>query len=141
FNDNIYTWIASGKFNFHIGFLIDRLSASMMAIVTFISLAVHIYSIGYMKYDPGYQRFFSYISLFTFAMLMLVTANNFLQLYFGWEGVGLISYLLIGFWFKKETANFGRCKAFLVNRVGDFGFLLGIAAILDYTGTLNLSQI
>jgi len=140
-NTNIYTWGISGNFHFYIGFLIDRLSAVMMSIVTFISLAVHIYSIGYMKDDPGYQRFFSYISLFTFAMLMLVTANNFLQLYFGWEGVGLVSYLLIGFWFKRETANFGSLKAFLVNRVGDFGFILGIAGILDYAGTLDLSQI
>lgn len=140
-NHNIYTWGISGNFHFYIGFLIDRLSAVMMSIVTFVSLAVHIYSIGYMKDDPGYQRFFSYISLFTFAMLMLVTANNFLQLYFGWEGVGLVSYLLIGFWFKKETANFGSLKAFLVNRLGDFGFLLGIAALLDYTNTLDLSQI
>ncbi len=140
-NSNIYTWGISGNFHFYIGFLIDRLSAVMMSIVTFVSLAVHVYSIGYMKDDPGYQRFFSYISLFTFAMLMLVTANNFLQLYFGWEGVGLVSYLLIGFWFKKETANFGSLKAFLVNRVGDFGFILGIAALLDYTGTLDISHI
>jgi len=138
---NIYQWGLCGYFNFYIGFLIDRLSAVMMTIVTFISLVVHIYSMGYMKDDPGYQRFFSYISLFTFAMLMLVTANNFLQLYFGWEGVGLVSYLLIGFWFKKESANFGSLKAFLINRVGDFGFLLGIAAILDYTKTLDLLQV
>lgn len=138
---NIYTWAASGSFSFYIGFLIDKLSAAIMAVVTFVSLTVHIYSMGYMKEDEGYQRFFSYISLFTFAMLMLVAANNFLQLFFGWEGVGLVSYLLIGFWFKKESANQGSLKAFLVNRVGDFGFLLGIAAILDYTGTLNLHDI
>jgi NADH-quinone oxidoreductase subunit L len=140
-NKNIYTWGVSGSFDFHIGFLIDRLSSVMMAIVTFISLTVHIYSVGYMKDDPGYQRFFSYISIFTFAMLMLVTANNFLQLYFGWEGVGLVSYLLIGFWFKKESANFGSLKAFLVNRVGDLGFLLGIAAILDYTESLDITHL
>jgi NADH-quinone oxidoreductase subunit L len=138
---NIYQWGICGYFNFYVGFLIDRLSAVMMAIVLFISLVVHIYSMGYMKDDPGYQRFFSYISLFTFAMLMLVTANNFLQLYFGWEGVGLVSYLLIGFWFKKDSANFGSLKAFLINRVGDFGFLLGIAAILDYTKTLDILQV
>jgi NADH-quinone oxidoreductase subunit L len=141
YNSNFYTWGISGNFTFNLGFLIDNLSAAMMAIVTFISLAVHIYSIGYMHDDAGYQRFFSYISLFTFAMLMLVTANNFLQLYFGWEGVGLISYLLIGFWFKKDSANFGSMKAFIVNRVGDFGFLLGIAAILSYTNTLDFSHI
>lgn len=140
-NANIYTWGISGSFNFSIGFMIDRLSAAMMAIVSFISLVVHIYSVGYMKEDPGYQRFFSYISLFTFAMLMLVSANNFLQLYFGWEGVGLVSYLLIGFWFKRESANFGSLKAFIVNRVGDFGFLLGIAAILNYTGRLDFQNL
>jgi len=136
-NANIYTWGLSGSFSFSVGFMIDRLSAAMMGIVSFVSLIVHIYSVGYMKDDDGYQRFFSYISLFTFAMLMLVSANNFLQLYFGWEGVGLVSYLLIGFWFKKESANFGSLKAFLVNRVGDFGFLLGIAAVLNYTGSLD----
>jgi NADH-quinone oxidoreductase subunit L len=140
-NFNLYTWGVSGSFSFSVGFLIDRLSAAMMGIVTFISLAVHIYSVGYMKDDDGYQRFFSYICLFTFAMLMLVSANNFLQLYFGWEGVGLVSYLLIGFWFKKESANFGSLKAFIVNRVGDFGFLLGIAALLNYTGTLDFHAI
>jgi len=137
----VYTWGTSGAFNFHIGFLIDKLTALMLLVVTFISLLVHIYSIGYMKDDAGYQRFFSYISLFTFAMLMLVTANNFLQLFFGWEGVGLVSYLLIGFWYKKESANAGSLKAFLVNRVGDFGFLLGIAAILTYFGGLDYSLI
>ncbi|MDX2163889.1 MAG: NADH-quinone oxidoreductase subunit L [Gammaproteobacteria bacterium] len=136
-NANIYTWGISGSFSFSVGFMIDRLSAAMMGIVSFVSLVVHIYSIGYMKDDDGYQRFFSYISLFTFAMLMLVSANNFLQLFFGWEGVGLVSYLLIGFWFKKESANFGSLKAFIVNRVGDFGFLLGIAAVLNYTGSLD----
>ncbi|HEV2613794.1 MAG TPA: NADH-quinone oxidoreductase subunit L [Gammaproteobacteria bacterium] len=140
-NSNIYTWGLSGNLNLSVGFLIDRLSAAMMGIVSFISLVVHIYSIGYMKDDNGYQRFFSYISLFTFAMLMLVSANNFLQLYFGWEGVGLVSYLLIGFWFNKESANFGSLKAFLVNRVGDFGFLLGIAAILRYTGSLDFATV
>ena len=140
-NQNMYTWGISGNFNFHTGFLIDPLCAVMMGIVSFISLIVHIYSIGYMKDDPGYSRFFSYISLFTFAMLMLVTANNFLQLYFGWEGVGLISYLLIGFWFKKPSANAGSLKAFLVNRVGDVGFILGIAAILGYTGTLGFASV
>jgi len=140
-NINLYTWGISGNFSFSVGFLVDRLSAAMMGIVTFISLVVHIYSIGYMKDDDGYQRFFSYISLFTFAMLMLVSANSFLQLYFGWEGVGLVSYLLIGFWFKKDSANFGSLKAFIVNRVGDFGFLLGIAALLNYTGSLDFATI
>lgn len=141
FNGNIYTWGISGKFNFYVGFLIDRLTAVMMVVVTFVSLMVHIYSIGYMAGDLGYQRFFSYMSLFTFFMLTLVTANNFLQLYFGWEGVGLVSYLLIGFWFKRDSANFGSLKAFIVNRVGDFGFLLGIAAILGFYGTLDYSQV
>lgn len=141
FNGPLYTWAVSGTFEFDVGFLIDHLSAAMMAVVTFVSLAVHIYSIGYMTDDPGYQRFFSYISLFTFAMLMLVTANNFMQLYFGWEGVGLISYLLIGFWFKKDSANFGSLKAFLLNRVGDLGFLLGIAALLNFTNTLDMATI
>lgn len=140
-NTNIYSWAVSGSFQFNIGFLIDRLSASMMVVVSFVSLMVHIYSIGYMKDDPGYQRFFSYISVFTFAMLMLVSANNFLQLYFGWEGVGLVSYLLIGFWFKKESANFGSLKAFIINRVGDFGFLLGIAAILTFANTVDINQL
>lgn len=141
FNGTIYTWAVSGAFTFNIGFLIDRLSAMMMLIVTFISFLVHIYSIGYMKGDPGYQRFFCYISLFTFAMLMLVSGNNFLQLYFGWEGVGLVSYLLIGFWFNKDSANRGSLKAFLVNRVGDLGFILGIGAILAYFGTVDYSSI
>jgi NADH-quinone oxidoreductase subunit L len=141
FSGAIYTWLISGSFEFHIGFLIDNLTVLMMITVTFISLIVHVYSIGYMQDDAGYQRFFSYISLFTFAMLMLVTANNFLQLFFGWEGVGLISYLLIGFWFKRESANAGSLKAFLVNRVGDFGFILGIAGILTYFGTLDYAQV
>ena len=129
FNSNLYTWATGGDlfpFAFHIGFLIDPLTVVMMVIVTFVSFLVHLYSVGYMADDEGYQRFFSYISLFTFMMLMLVTANNFLQLFFGWEGVGLVSYLLIGFWYQKESAIEGSLKAFLVNRVGDFGFILGI---------------
>ena len=133
----LYTWAAAGRLSFDIGFLIDPLTALMLLIVTFVSLLVHIYSIGYMRDDPGYQRFFSYVSLFTFAMLLLVTANNFLQLFIGWEGVGLVSYLLIGFWFKKEAANAGALKAFLVNRVGDFAFLLGLAVILVTVGSLD----
>lgn len=137
----LYTWAVSGSFQFNIAFMIDQLSAVMMLVVTFVSLCVHIYTIGYMKGDPGYQRFFSYVSLFTFMMLMLVTANNFLQLYFGWEGVGLVSYLLIGFWFHKESAAAGSLKAFLANRFGDFGFILGIAAILDNFGTLDYSSV
>jgi len=140
-NFNAYHWLISGNFNFNIGFLIDRLSVMMLVVVTFVSLLVHIYSVGYMRGDPGYQRFFSYISAFTFAMIMLVTANNFLQLFFGWEGVGLISYLLIGFWFNRESANFGSLKAFLVNRVGDFGFILGIAGILTFFGTLDFTKV
>ncbi len=141
YNDNLYAWAISGNFTFNVGFLIDRLTALMFVIVTFVSFLVHIYSIGYMRGDEGYQRFFSYISLFTFAMLMLVSANNFFQLFFGWEGVGLVSYLLIGFWFKKESANFGSLKAFLVNRVGDFGFILGIAAILTYFGNVDYASV
>ena len=133
----VYTWGVSGKFHFNIGFMIDPLTTVMMLIVTFVSLVVHIYSIGYMALDPGYQRFFSYISMFTFAMLILVTANNFFQLFFGWEEVGLVSYLLIGFWFEKESATTGSLKAFLVNRSGDFGFILGISAILSYFGSLD----
>ena len=140
-NFNVYHWLVSGNFNFNIGFLIDRLSVMMLVVVTFISLLVHIYSVGYMQGDLGYQRFFSYISAFTFAMLMLVTANNFLQLFFGWEGVGLISYLLIGFWFDREAANFGSLKAFIVNRVGDFGFILGIGGVLTFFGTLDFAQV
>ncbi len=138
---NIYAWAISGSFHFNVGFLLDPLTAFMIATVTFVSLLVHIYTIGYMADDEGYQRFFSYISLFTFMMLMLVMANNFMQLFFGWEGVGLVSYLLIGFWFKRESANFGSLKAFIVNRVGDFGFILGIAAILDYFGTVDYQQV
>lgn len=136
-NSNLYTWLISGSFQFHVGFLVDQLTALMMVTVNFVSLAVHIYSVGYMEEDKGQVRFFSYISGFTFAMLMLVTANNFFQLFFGWEGVGLVSYLLIGFWFNRPAANFGGLKAFLVNRVGDFGFILAIAAVLNYFGTLD----
>lgn len=141
FNFNAYTWGISGSFQFNVGFLVDRLTAVMLVIVNFVSLAVHIYSVGYMRGDSGYQRFFSYISLFTFAMLMLVAANNFLQLYFGWEGVGLASYLLIGFWFKRESAIFGSLKAFIVNRIGDFGFLLGIGSIFNYFDTLDYATV
>ncbi|MDD3609352.1 MAG: NADH-quinone oxidoreductase subunit L [Halothiobacillaceae bacterium] len=141
FNGPVYTWMASDAFTFEVGFLVDRLTVMMMLVVTFVSLMVHIYTIGYMADDDGYQRFFSYISLFTFSMLMLVMANNFLQLFFGWEAVGLVSYLLIGFWYKRETAIFANLKAFLVNRVGDFGFLLGIAAVLMYTGTLDYADV
>ena len=136
-NYNLYSWAVVGNLNMEIGFLIDRLTLLMMVVVTFVSLMVHIYTIGYMEDDPGYQRFFSYISLFTFAMLMLVMSNNFLQLFFGWEAVGLVSYLLIGFWFKKESAVVANLKAFLVNRVGDFGFLLGIAGIVYFTNSLD----
>ena len=144
FTNTLYTWASGGevfKFNFTIGFLIDQLTAVMLVVVTFVSLCVHVYTIGYMADDDGYQRFFSYISLFTFAMLMLVTADNFLQLFFGWEGVGLVSYLLIGFWFQRESAIAGSLKAFLVNRVGDFGFLLGIAMVLAYTGSLDYATV
>ncbi len=141
FNGAVYTWAVSGNTPFEIGFLIDELSATMMVVVTFVSLMVHIYTIGYMHDDPGYQRFFSYISLFTFAMLMLVMSNNFLQLFFGWEAVGLVSYLLIGFWHDRESAVFANLKAFLVNRVGDFGFLLGIAAVLYVFGTLDYQAV
>ncbi len=143
-NQNLYTW-ASGAalfpYVFKLGFLIDPLTAVMLVTVTFVSLLVHIYSIGYMAGDKGYQRFFSYISLFTFMMLMLVSANNFLQLFFGWEGVGLVSYLLIGFWYDRESANEGSLKAFLVNRVGDFGFVLGIAFLLAYAGSLDYETV
>src|SRR5690606_7267883 len=137
FNENLYTWFQVAGYEIHIGFLVDRLTAMMMVVVTFVSLLVHIYTIGYMADDPGYQRFFSYISLFTFSMLALVMANNFLQLFFGWEAVGVVSYLLIGFWYKRPTAVFANMKAFLVNRVGDFGFLLGIAAVVAFTGSLD----
>jgi len=141
FNGDLYTWISTGGTPFHVGFLIDPLSALMMVVVTFVSLVVHVYTIGYMHDDPGYQRFFSYISLFTFSMLMLVMSNNFLQLFFGWEAVGLVSYLLIGFWFTRPSAIFANLKAFLVNRVGDFGFLLGIALVLLYMGSLDYAQV
>jgi NADH-quinone oxidoreductase subunit L len=140
-NVTVYQWLESGNASFQIGFLIDRLSATMMLVVSFVSLMVHIYTIGYMADDPGYQRFFSYISLFTFSMLMLVMANNFLQLFFGWEAVGLVSYLLIGFWYTRPTAIHANLKAFLVNRVGDFGFLLGIALVLMYFGTLDYAAV
>ena len=136
-NMNLYTWMQIGDISAQVGFLVDKLTAVMMVVVTFVSLMVHVYTIGYMKDDSGYQRFFAYIALFTFAMLMLVMSNNFLQLFFGWEAVGLVSYLLIGFWYKKPTAIFANLKAFLVNRVGDFGFLLGIAGVLAYLGTLD----
>ncbi len=141
FNGSVYTWLVSGGTEFYIGFLIDKLTVMMMLVVTFVSLMVHIYTIGYMKGDPGYQRFFSYIALFTFSMLMLVMANNFMQLFFGWEAVGLVSYLLIGFWFKRETAIYANLKAFLVNRVGDFGFILGIALVLYVFGTLQYDEV
>ena len=137
----VYTWATSGDTRFEIGFLIDQLSATMMIVVSFVSLMVHIYTIGYMHEDPGYQRFFSYISLFTFSMLMLVMSNNFLQLFFGWEAVGLVSYLLIGFWYTRPTAIYANLKAFMVNRVGDFGFLLGIALVLMYFGTLDYAAV
>src|ERR1700710_2112252 len=140
FNATIYEWMNVGGLKMEIGFLVDGLTAMMMVVVTFVSLMVHIYTIGYMSDDPGYQRFFSYISLFTFSMLMLVMSNNFLQLFFGWEAVGLVSYLLIGFWFKKPTAIFANLKAFLVNRVGDFGFILGIGLIATYAHTLNYGE-
>ena len=141
FNGSVYTFLASGGTRFEIGFLIDRLTVLMMVVVSFVSLMVHIYTIGYMADDPGYQRFFSYISLFTFSMLMLVMANNFLQLFFGWEAVGLVSYLLIGFWYTRESAIYAALKAFLVNRVGDFGFLLGIALIFVNFGTLDYAAV
>jgi NADH-quinone oxidoreductase subunit L len=141
FNGSIYTWGTSGGVSFEVGFLIDHLSAVMMTVVTFVSLMVHIYTIGYMRDDPGYTRFFCYIALFTFAMLMLVMANNFLQLFFGWEAVGLVSYLLIGFWFKRESAVAANLKAFLVNRVGDLGLVLGIATVMYLFGTLDYSAV
>lgn len=141
FNGTVYKWMSSESTSFEIGFLIDRLTVMMMLVVTFVSLMVHIYTIGYMEEDPGYQRFFSYISLFTFSMLMLVMANNFLQLFFGWEAVGLVSYLLIGFWYTRPTAIYANLKAFLVNRVGDFGFLLGIGLVLMVFGTLDYQAV
>ena len=140
FNETLYTWMTLGSLKMEIGFLVDGLTAMMMCVVTFVSLMVHIYTIGYMEEDEGYNRFFAYISLFTFAMLMLVMSNNMLQLFFGWEAVGLVSYLLIGFWFNKPSAVFANMKAFLVNRVGDFGFILGIALIAAYAGTLNYAE-
>ncbi len=141
FDDAVYTWLVSDGIHMEIGFLIDRLSALMMVVVTFVSLMVHVYTIGYMHDDPGYTRFFSYISLFTFSMLMLVMSNNFLQLFFGWEAVGLVSYLLIGFWYTRPTAIFANLKAFIVNRVGDFGFVLGIAGVVFLTGTLHYADV
>jgi len=141
FNGPVYTWLVSGGTRFEIGFLIDRLSALMMVVVTFVSLMVHIYTVGYMADDPGYQRFFAYIALFTFSMLMLVMANNFLQLFFGWEAVGLVSYLLIGFWYTRPSAIYANLKAFLVNRVGDFGFLLAVALVLAHFGTLDYAAV
>ncbi|HEY6453540.1 MAG TPA: NADH-quinone oxidoreductase subunit L [Steroidobacteraceae bacterium] len=137
FDGAVYTWLVSGSLHLQVGFLIDRLSALMMVVVTFVSLCVHVYTIGYMADDPGYQRFFAYISLFTFSMLMLVMANNFMQLFFGWEAVGVVSYLLIGFWYTRPSAIFASLKAFVVNRVGDFGFVLGIAGVLYYAGSLD----
>nr|WP_254431839.1 NADH-quinone oxidoreductase subunit L [Azonexus fungiphilus] len=141
FNGTVYTWMTSGDYTFEVGFLIDTLTATMMLVVTFVSLMVHIYTIGYMQEDPGYNRFFSYISLFTFSMLMLVMANNFMQLFFGWEAVGLVSYLLIGFWYTRPTAIFANMKAFLVNRVGDFGFILGIGLVLAHFGSLDYATV
>jgi len=141
YNGTVYTWMVTDGVAMEVGFLIDRLSALMMTVVTFVSLMVHIYTIGYMRDDPGYQRFFSYISLFTFSMLMLVMANNFVQLFFGWEAVGVVSYLLIGFWYTRPTAIFANLKAFLVNRVGDFGFILGIATVLYCTGSLDYAEV
>ena len=140
FNETLYTWMVVGGLKMEIGFLVDGLTAMMMCVVTFVSLMVHIYTIGYMEEDEGYNRFFGYISLFTFSMLMLVMSNNMLQLFFGWEAVGLVSYLLIGFWFNKPTAIFANMKAFLVNRVGDFGFILGIGLIAAFAGTLNYTE-
>jgi NADH-quinone oxidoreductase subunit L len=141
YNAGVYTWLVSDGLRLEVGFLIDHLSAMMMVVVTFVSLMVHVYSIGYMHDDAGYERFFAYISLFTFAMLMLVMSNNFMQLFFGWEAVGLVSYLLIGFWFTRPAAIFANLKAFLVNRIGDFGFLLGIAAVYHYTGSLDYATV
>ena len=140
FNETLYTWMVVDGFKMEVGFLVDGLTAMMMCVVTFVSLMVHIYTIGYMQEDEGYNRFFAYISLFTFSMLMLVMSNNMLQLFFGWEAVGLVSYLLIGFWFNKPSAVFANMKAFLVNRVGDFGFILGIGLLAAYTGTLNYAE-
>jgi NADH-quinone oxidoreductase subunit L len=140
YDANVYTWLVSDGMGMHVGFLIDRLTALMMAVVTFVSLCVHVYTVGYMRDDPGYTRFFSYISLFTFSMLMLVMANNFMQLFFGWEAVGVVSYLLIGFWYTRPSAIFANFKAFLVNRIGDFGFVLGIAGVAYFTNSLHYAQ-
>ncbi|MBL8382229.1 MAG: NADH-quinone oxidoreductase subunit L [Burkholderiales bacterium] len=141
FNEALYTWTVADGVKFDVGFLVDRLTVTMMLVVTFVSLMVHVYTIGYMAEDPGYQRFFGYISLFTFSMLMLVMSNNFLQLFFGWEAVGLVSYLLIGFWYTRPTAIYANLKAFLVNRVGDFGFLLGIGLVLAHFGSMNYAEV
>lgn len=141
FNATLYEWLRIGSLKLEIGFLVDTLTAMMMCVVTFVSLMVHIYTIGYMRDDEGYNRFFAYISLFTFAMLMLVMSNNFLQLFFGWEAVGLVSYLLIGFWYTRPTAIIANMKAFLVNRVGDFGFILGIGLLLAYAGSMNYGEV
>ena len=141
YDETVYVWGNAGDLSLEIGFLVDPLSATMMVVVSFVSLMVHVYTIGYMRGDPGYQRFFSYIALFTFAMLMLCMSNNFLQLFFGWEAVGVVSYLLIGFWYERESAIRASLKAFLVNRIGDFGFLLGVAAVLLYFGTLRYSEV
>jgi NADH-quinone oxidoreductase subunit L len=137
FDGTVYTWLVSDGMHMQVGFLVDRLTALMMVVVTFVSLCVHVYTVGYMRDDPGYTRFFSYISLFTFSMLMLVMSNNFMQLFFGWEAVGVVSYLLIGFWYTRPSAIFANLKAFLVNRIGDFGFVLGIAGIAYFTHSLN----
>src|SRR5512137_131760 len=141
FNGDVYTWLQSGSLRFSIGFLVDPLTVTMMLVVTFVSLMVHVYTIGYMAEDPGYARFFAYISLFTFSMLMLVMSNNFVQLFFGWEAVGLVSYLLIGFWYTRPTAIYANLKAFLANRVGDFGFVLGIGLVLAHFGTLHYGPV
>src|SRR5205085_11095154 len=140
-NETIYEWMTVGSLKMEVGFLIDGLTAMMMCVVTFVSLMVHIYTVGYMADDDGYNRFFAYISLFTFSMLMLVMSNNFLQLFFGWEAVGLVSYLLICFWYTRPTAIYANFKAFLANRVGDFGFVLGIGLILGACGTLDYAQV
>src|SRR6478736_9796619 len=140
-DQSVYTWMQGDGWRLQVGFLVDRLTVTMMCVVTFVSLMVHIYTIGYMADDPGYQRFFAYISLFTFSMMMLVMANNFLQLFFGWEAVGLVSYLLIGFWYTRPSAIYANLKAFLVNRVGDFGFLLGIALILTYLNSIDYTVV
>ena len=137
FDGSLYTWLVSDSVRLQVGFLIDPLTVLMMVVVTFVSLCVHVYTMGYMADDPGYTRFFAYISLFTFAMLMLVMSNNFMQLFFGWEGVGVVSYLLIGFWYTKPSAIFANFKAFVVNRVGDFGFVLGIAGVFYFTNSIS----